>query len=75
MNTQSAVSNERRVRELEGLIQRAELRVTHLEALPPDTMGKDRMLHVAVNTLRKYKRMLRRTLTLAKKQQGNTAAT
>jgi hypothetical protein len=40
MNIHLAVPNERRIRELEGLIERAGERVAHLEALPPNNMGK-----------------------------------
>ena len=59
MNTHFAVPNERRTRELEGLIERAEERVAHLEALPPNNMGKERMLNMTINILRKHKRTLR----------------
>ena len=62
-NTHLAMPNERRIRELEGFIERVEERVAHLGTLPPDTLGKDRMLHAAINTLRKYKRTLRAVRT------------
>jgi hypothetical protein len=59
MNTHPTVPNERRIRELEGSIGRAEERVAQLEAVPPNTMGKERMLNMAINILRKHKRTLR----------------
>ena len=34
-NTHLAVPNERRIRELEGFIERVDERVAHLETLPP----------------------------------------
>ena len=57
-----AVPHEKRIRELEARIARAQERIAQLEALPPTNTGKERMLHMAINIVRKHKRTLRTLL-------------